>query len=323
MKTLLLLLAPVIVAASVWPENIGEWRRVSVQPATVADRAIWNEYGFHEAQSARFELEDKSFTATAWRLEDSTGAMGAFKWQRPADAKPFGSEGLAAEIAGGVLLAAGNYVVSIQGHRFAAEELSAILENLPRLYNAPLPALPDFMPADNMVPNSERYVLGPAALARFEPRIPPSVAGFHYGVEASLATFRGKGGDLQLALFNYPTPQLAMQQHEAFSKIPGAMAKRSGPLIAVVLSPPDLDAAEHLLSLVRYQAAVTMHEYVPTRRDNVGHLILTIFQLIGILLLFALFSGLAVGGFRFLIRRGAKGQDADPMIMLHLDDHRK
>ena len=125
-----------------------------------------------------------------------------------------------------------------------------------------------------------------------------------------------------MALFYYPTPQMAIQQYEAFSKLPGAMAKRTGPLIAVIMSPPDPDAAEHLLSAVRYQAAVTMSEYVATRRDNVAHLILTVFQLTGILLLFALVSGLAFGGFRALFRRGPAGQEADPMIMLHLGDRR-
>ena len=73
---------------------------------------------------------------------------------------------------------------------------------------------------------------------------------------------------------------------------------------------------------MRYQAAVTMSEYVATRRDNVAHLILTVFQLTGILLLFALVSGLAFGGFRALFRRGPAGQEADPMIMLHLGDRR-
>ncbi len=57
-----------------------------------------------------------------------------------------------------------------------------------------------------------------------------------------------------MAIFNYPTPQIAMQQVPDFEKLPGAMAKRSGPLVAVVLSPADPDFAERLLAQVRYQA---------------------------------------------------------------------
>ena len=77
--------------------------------------------------------------------------------------------------------------------------------------------------------------------------------------------------------------------------------------------------AERLLSQVRYQAAVTLDEYVPTKRDNIGNLVVNAFSLIGILLAFALVSGLAVGGFRAFRRRGAKGEEADAILALHLD----
>lgn len=320
MKALIALLLPAMAAAAIWPEEAGGWRRVSTAPAPVQDRSLWNEYGLQEAETARFEVGGNEFSATAWRLQDATGAMGAFEWQRPADAKASKAAELAAETSGGVILAFGNYVISFDGYRPTAEEVSAVLGQLPRLYQQPLPSLPDYFPIANMVPNSERYVLGPVGLARFENRIPPSVAAFHYGTEARTATFNAPGGPMRMALFNYPTPQIAIQQYEAFLKVPGAMAKRSGPLIAVVVSPPDADAAEHLLSLVRYQASVTMHEYVPTRRDNVAHLILTIFKLCGLLLLFALAAGLAVGGLRAVVRRAVGGKESDPMIVLHLDD---
>ncbi len=314
------LLFPVLAGAAVWPETAGTWRRVSAGAARVSDRALWDEYGLQEAETARFEAGEKKFTATAWRFQDATGAMAAFEWQRPADARPSRVAELAVETASGVLLAFGNYVISFEDYRPAAEEVSAVLGALPRLYQQPLPSLPGFFPDQNKVANSERYVVGPVGLARFENRIPPSAAGFHFGTEARIADFQSPGGPMRLALFNYPTPQIAMQQYEALTKIPGAMVKRSGPLVAVVVSPPDADAAERLLALVRYNASVTMHEYVPTRRDNIAHLILTIFELTGLLLLFALVAGLAVGGVRAAIRRMMPGQEGDPMILLNLSD---
>ena len=96
------------------------------------------------------------------------------------------------------------------------------------------------------------------------------------------------------------------------------MAKRSGPLIALALAPPDPDYAEKLLSQVRYQAEVTLDEYVPTRRDNIGDLVINAFVLIGILLAFSVISGFALGGFRALVKRSRHGEDADAMITLHL-----
>jgi hypothetical protein len=96
------------------------------------------------------------------------------------------------------------------------------------------------------------------------------------------------------------------------------VAKRSGPLVALVLAPPDPDYAEKLLAQVRYQAEVTRDEYVPTRRDNIGIVIVNAFILIGILMAFAILVGIALGGFRILWRRARHQQEPEAMITLHL-----
>ena len=128
-------------------------------------------------------------------------------------------------------------------------------------------------------------------------------------------------GDTQMAIFNYPTHQIARERQGEFSQIPGAMVKRSGPLLAVVLKAADADAAERLLGQVRYQATVTVDEYVPTKRDNIGNLVVNAFVLIGILLGFAVVSGLAVGGFRAYRRHRGQGEEADAIVALHLNRH--
>src|SRR5205085_11221708 len=104
-----------------------------------------------------------------------------------------------------------------------------------------------------------------------------------------------------------------------FRKTANVMAKRSGPLVGVVLSPTNNDAAEGLLAQIRYKANITLDEYVPTRRDNIGHLVINAFELTGILLVFCAISGLAFGGWRLLRRK--KGGDGDSVITLQLADH--
>jgi len=245
--------------------------------------------------------------------------MAAFEWQRPAGAIPSAAAPLAAQTPRALLVAHGNCLVLFQDFKPGKEELGAILSAIPRVEMASLPTLPGFLPTANLAPNSERYVVGPVGLERFHPGIPPSAAGFHLGSEAQVASFRSPAGEIKLALFSYPTPQIAMQQADALQKVPGAMVKRSGPLVAVVLAPPDRDAAERLLSLVRYQAAVTLNERVPTRKDNIGNLILAVFELIGVLLVFALVSGIAFGGLRAVFRRYGKGEDTGAMILLGIN----
>lgn len=96
--------------------------------------------------------------------------------------------------------------------------------------------------------------------------------------------------------------------------------KRAGPLVAVIQSPANRDAAERLLSLIRYQADITLDQRVNTRRDNIGNLVINAFVLIGILLCFTFVGGLAFGGLRLFMRRGGRGEAADAMIVLHLQD---
>jgi hypothetical protein len=315
-----MLLAPVLCAASILPDAIGPYNRISASPAALSDKPLWDEYGLKEAETAVYENGAGKLTATVWRFQDATGAMAAFDWQRPADSSPSKAAVQAAETPKGLLFVHGNYLLSLSGYKPAGADLDALKGSLAHVDTSPLPVLTGYLPSGQLVPNSNRYILGPLALQKFESRVPPSVAAFRFGTEAASGVFRSPKGDTTLAVFNYPTPQIAMQQLPEFQKIPGAAVKRSGPLIAVVVSPPDPDFAEHLLAGVRYQAEVTRDEYVPTRRDNIGDLILNIFVLIGILMGFSAVAGLAVGGVRTWIRRGKSGIETEAMITLHLEE---
>lgn len=312
------LLLPFLAGAAVLPDAIGAGHCTAASPPALTDRAVWEEYGLKDSESAACENGAARFTVTAYRLQDATGALAAFDWQRPANAKPKGA-GLAAETPTGLLLVHGNYLLVFQGYTPAGPEIEALTASLRNVESTLLPTLPGYLPSLNLAPNSERYITGPASLQKFIAGIPPSVAAFHLGAEAETGVFHSPKGDTTLTIFNYPTPQIAMRQVEGFEKLPGAMAKRSGPLVAVILSPPDPNFAERLLAEVRYQAQVTRDEYVPTRRDNIGDLILNIFVLIGILLLISLAGGVAMGGFRVLLRWVRKGEEPEPMIRLHLE----
>ncbi|HTS65955.1 MAG TPA: DUF6599 family protein [Candidatus Acidoferrales bacterium] len=316
-----LLLIPGLLGAAIWPDAIGPYHRTAVTPVTFQDRALWDEFGLKESESARYENRSDGFTVTGYRLQDTTGAMAAYQWQRPAKSVPSKLAPMAAETPDSALVVHGNYLLWFQGRKPEPAELSAVQDSLRNVDTTVLPPLAGYLPSQGLVANSERYITGPAALQKFAPAIPPSVAGFHFGAEAQMAVFHGAKGDMPLAIFNYPTHQIAMQKEGEFAKVPGAMVKRSGPLVAVVLSPPDPDAAERLLSQIRFEANVTRDEYVPTRRDNIGNLVINAFELIGILLAFAVISGFALGGFRALRRRSRGGEEADALLTLHIDQY--
>jgi hypothetical protein len=316
----LFVVLPTLASAAIWPDDLGAFHRASAQSVSFQKPEIPDEYGFQEGEEAHYEGAGEKFTATAWRFQDPTGGMAAFYWLRMDDAKPSGIARMAVDWPNGSLVLHANYVLKFVGYHPAAPFLTTVIENLKQVDASPLPALIDDLPAENLIPNSERYIEGPAALAEFYPGVPPATAAFHYGAEAIAGTFAAPGAPLKLAIFNYPTPQIAMQEAVAFQKIPAAMVKRSGPLVAVILAPANADAAEKLLSLVRYQAQITLDQHVSTRRDNIGDLVINAFILIGVLLAFFVIGGLAVGGVRAFLRHGSKDPAAEAMIVLHLHD---
>src|SRR5262249_53337083 len=154
-----------------------------------------------------------------YRLQDPTSTLAAFDWQRPADAKPSKIAALAAETPAGMTVGTGNYLLIWAGHKPTPEELNAILLAVPKYKHGQLPTLPDHLPAAGLRPNSERYIIGPATLARFYPEISPSLAAFHLSAEAETAVF-GKNGDVRLAIFSYPTFEIARKQEAEFAKLP-------------------------------------------------------------------------------------------------------
>jgi hypothetical protein len=104
------------------------------------------------------------------------------------------------------------------------------------------------------------------------------------------------------------------------NKIDGMVTKRSGPLVAAILQPKDLNAAEKLLSQVRFQAEITTGQAPRGKKDNVGDFMVNLAILIGILVLFALLSGLVFGGMRHIFRRGGASGEGETVISLHLED---
>jgi hypothetical protein len=310
-----LVLLSALASAAILPDTIGAHLRASsVKPAiSTMAQPIWDEMGLKDSETARYSPQ---FTVTAFQLPDSTAAMAAFYWQRPASSKPSTTAPLAAETLDSLLLVHCNYLLSFQGYKPSKPELAALLKSLPNADQTPFPNV--YLPSQGRVLNSERYITGPAGLREFLPAVSPELAAFQMGAEAQLAVFHSPNGDVTLAVFNYPTPQIAMKQVAEFEKA-GLLVKRSGPLVAVASSASaDPDLSQSLLSKVQYQAQITVPEHIPTLRDNIGNLVINAFVLIGILLSITLVAGLAVGCVRAYQRRGGRDPDANTIIGLHL-----
>jgi hypothetical protein len=239
------------------------------------------------------------------RFQDATGAFGAFQWLRPAEGRSvaYGEEAVRKDKL--TVIRFGNYIVEMEGAEAVDEHIEAMLAFLPRVQMSPAPPFVRFVPTEQAVPGSQRYVLGPAALARLVPEIPPSVAAFHFGTEGQFVRYETPAGLHQMVLFSYPSSQIARGQIEAFQGLPDVVAKRSGPLIAAVVSAASLDEAQRLLARVRYSAEVTVGPREFRRHDDLRVLILDIVLLCLILAGLMIVGGVIVAGARQLVRRFA------------------
>lgn len=305
--------------AAILPETIGKWQRGEPAPAYVPDQRVWAEYGLQDSEVSPYTDGTRKFAIQAYRFTDATGAMAAWDAVRPAQTRPIGLMGLSAQTDNDVYLAAGNYLFIFQGYKITPEELSHVVATVPRYGYTPLPTLPKHLPP-GAVPNSERYITGPASLALYAPAIPPGTAAFSFSAEAQLAKFVVKGKEETLIIFNYPTMEMARDRYPQFQKIAGAAVKRAGPLVAITLNAPSADEAEILLAQVKYQAEVTLPQHVPTAKDNPINLFLNIFLLCCVLAVFCVISGLVVGGVRLLLQRSGISGGGDQMITLRLSD---
>ena len=297
----LVLLLSAAAGAAVLPAQLGSNARATDAPLQIGtDKTIWDEYGLTAAEQASYGR----FTITAYRFKDPTGAWAASEWL---SAIPFG-----------------NYVVACSGECPASAQLIKWLTGWTPagLDQGPYPLLSGWLPSAGLVPHSQRYILGPASLAAFAPKIPAAAAGFEFSAEAQAAQYRRGGHDETLIVFSYPTPGIARQQLAKLANVSGATTKRDGPLVAIVFGAPDLTLARQLLAGVSYTASVTTDEPLPLRitPQSAVQLVLAGMKLAGILLLFCLFSGLLFGFIRVLTDRLGHRSEEDAFVVLHLGD---
>jgi len=295
-----LILAAIFVSsacAAIWPEQLGRYQRKSAEPAETKQS---DEYGLEAVERADYG----AFQVTASRFKDVTGAYAA-----------------SLDASGKGAIRVGNYLVTCQGK--CPKDLPDLADvGLPHVSHGSLPTLGTYLPSKNLVPRSERYILGPLGLAANAPEIPAPAALFDDGTEAQLARYRTPGGPVALVVFSFATPSLARQQLPQFEKITGATAKRTGPLIAVAIGPSE--ASAKLLDTIDYQGVVASSEPPPVKPlelkpESAGQMVLAILSLAGLLLAFCLLSGLAVGASLRLARRFGYSAAEGSLTTLHLE----
>jgi hypothetical protein len=323
-----LLLAAIspISAENIWPEKWRDNVRQKVAPVAVADAQLWAEFMGEAAEKAAYDGSAGRFSATAYRLKDSTSALAWYEFLRPENAVPLRDTFGVATTPGSEFVLHLNYVLVFEGWRPLDREMVALYKSLPKLRSAGgLPVLARCLPETGRIRNSERYVIGLRSLELFANQIPGPLVGFEGGAEATLARYKTASGDVLLALFEYPTPNIARDRVASFQKQTGWQVKRTGPLIAVIPAQSgaalDAAAAKPLFDAIQWDLDFTWYESAKrTPPPNVGALLVGAIELTGVLLLAMFVGGIFCASIGVWIRRrGLKDGEEPGMITLHLN----
>jgi hypothetical protein len=326
--------------------------------------AILQEYGTTSAERRDYAQGAQSVTATLYRMVDPTAAFGAFTFLRDAQMTPIAA-GNAATYTGGTrdraLLVVGNLVIDIsamptappQGaparpvaknaspaeSRPSDDDLKALAQNLlPRADRRPYPNIADYLPQSGLEHGSERYVLGPQALAQVFPlngNIPPDWIGFDRSAEALVARYHLKGqpkdSEAVLVLAMYPTQQIAADRYNQLAKWfalnadttqaqgtrPVIFGTRSSVLVAVLSGVESQPVASSFLDQIHYASAVMWDEPSQTMTDpSIGTMVVGAFMDTGSIMILAIAAGIGFGGFRLLTKLLLPGKvfDSDQRV---------
>ena len=205
------------------PEQFGGWRiqgpaAISKDPAAAdpSNAAVLREYRFTDLASATYTRDDgRTLKIRAARFADASGALGAYTFYLQPEMHREEIKDQAAALAGRrVLFYRGHVLIDAQFSQesaMSAGQLRELSDALPRPDGSAgnLPTFIGFMPRSGYVANTQKYVMGPAALAAQAPPVSADLVDFGASSEVSLGRYNTASGEATLMLISYPTPQLA------------------------------------------------------------------------------------------------------------------
>src|SRR5438309_2182821 len=285
-----------LAAQSLLPSSLGTWAS-SGTPARVPPQqieqlandsaSILREYGITSGERRDYANGNDKATITLYRMVDPSAAFGAFTFLREPDMAlpaPILAASYAADKRGRALLVVGNLVMDVASPKdqMTTPDLNALAQSVAAPADRrPYPPIATFLPKAGLIPGSERYVLGPLALAQAFPAGATNRtdwAGFASSAEAIVGRYRfseqlsGKGRPAEglLLLILYPTQQLAADRYDALSKSfalnaepgqaggrPAVFGTRSSALIALLAGVRSRETAANLLDQIHYASDVT------------------------------------------------------------------
>jgi hypothetical protein len=329
-------------ASAILPEAFAGWElsgapQHGTDPRKIdsASSSVLGEDRFTDFEVATYKNGDRTMMVKAARFEDAAGAYAAFTFYRQPLMRVEDVGTLAASLNERVLFFSGNILVDAQFDHLtgmSGAQLRELATHLPEAKGpiAVLPTLPTHLPRNALVPETARYLTGPAAYSALNINLSPQLIDFSKSPQLLWARINGEApGSAEILLVEYPTPHIAIDKLAAFEQLAppfsGAtsVAKRSGPILALVRGNISQSDANRILASVNYDANVTWNENAgQSKRDNIGSVVVAALTLAAILFLISVGAGAVFGFGRFYLprfRQRKLGETPDDGKMIRLD----
>jgi hypothetical protein len=323
--------APFASAQTMLPKSFAGWSQSSAQTFSPAQNpsaqnesdgrvaaAAAKEYDFVSGEHAAYTRGPETLDVTLYKMTDPSGAYGEYSFLRTPD-MPRGDLAEHSSMSPGRALAlAGNTVLDIRGNNLPKldADLKALVNAVDKsAQQGPLPWIGSRLPADDLIPRTDHYILGPVALNRFFPLGDDDWLGFSHGAEAETAQYKLGGKTVTLLLADFPTPQIASDELSRLGRrfnVNGSKSGPAGPLFAkrtvtmleIVMGASTQAEAGSLLGQIESGTQVTWNE--PTfqfKEPSIEMMIVGSIIGTGVICGFTLIAGLAFGGVRLVVKR--------------------
>jgi hypothetical protein len=323
-------------AQGVLPSGFSGWAasptsapNASLEQIAGADAPFLREYGFQAVEQRDYSRGGDTLHVTLYSMADPTAAYGAFTYVRPPDMRSSTLARYAALAPDRALVVVGNFLLDVKGKRIphrADDDLTGLVKSVkPKADQRAFPTIADHLPAEGLIPGSERYILGPLALDKFAPLASGDWVGFGDSAEAIEATYRKGAQEATLLVIDYPTQQLAASHFTKIAPLvtddssanpsaahPTITAQRNAGLVSIAFTSQRGTFAKTLLGQVIYGHDVVWNEPAPLPNEKPWPVyVIGAFAGTGLILVYTIISGLGFAVFRVAVNTFFPGKIFD------------
>ncbi|TAM80363.1 MAG: hypothetical protein EPN47_15680 [Acidobacteria bacterium] len=249
--------------------SLNDVRQWGVEP--LVDR----EYGVTKVEIRTYGKASQTLQAMVETTPDPSSAYGLLTFYQNESMRPGAGMKLSVIGPGQALIARGTFFVRVMRPAKMPEEnfrsaLVAIAGAAPSSDSMAL--LPPSLPVQGIISGTHKYVLGPVAMQRAVPSIPPDLVGFQMGAELQTANYRTNSKPVSLVFISYPTNSIARARFAEFQKRLGlnqkngsgsVFGKLESSYVLLVENAQSKEAAQRLMSKLNIEEQVSWDQRPP------------------------------------------------------------